>query len=268
MPRGIRTPPFLGSKSGAGRAQALIGVWVNSHIPWEKATSYIEPFAGMLGVLLQRQPVNVELVNDANVNIVNWWQCIRDHPSEMEHLLSHTPNSREEHRRCAEILEGECEPLERARAFTVILQQGLGATMQNYWVPRYTANIERSSNRHFPIRPLADRLRDVQLENKDALDILERTAVRPDAVVYCDPPYPSSASSEGYAHTVDYDGLRERLLAQKGRVAISGQGDEWDELGWEKRTRTVQSPLRSDGVLKERLEAIWMNYVPSQGRLI
>ena len=39
-------------------------------------------------------------------------------------------------------------------------------------------------------------------------------------MIYCDPPYPTSSTSLGYAHNVDRAGLREALLAQRGRVAI------------------------------------------------
>ena len=53
-------------------------------------------------------------------------------------------------------------------------------------------------------------------------------------MIYADPPYPTAAAAHLYARTVDFDRLAETLLAQQGKVAVSGYGDEWDSLGWER----------------------------------
>ena len=46
-----RTLPNYGGKRGYGIAE-----WIASHLPWDSDSCYIEPFAGMAGVLFARQP--------------------------------------------------------------------------------------------------------------------------------------------------------------------------------------------------------------------
>ena len=45
----------------------------------------------------------------------------------------------------------------------------------------------------------------------------------PDAVIYCESPYPTS-DIEPYGVTTDYAELTEALLSQAGSVAVSGYG--------------------------------------------
>lgn len=64
-----------GGKSGNG---AGVGRWIADQLPWRYSSCYVEPFAGMLGVLLQRKPVQTEIVNDSDERVVNWWRVVRD----------------------------------------------------------------------------------------------------------------------------------------------------------------------------------------------
>ena len=52
--------------------------WIRSRLPVRSA--YVEPFAGMLGVLLARPRVSVEVVNDLDGRVVNWWTQVRGPP--------------------------------------------------------------------------------------------------------------------------------------------------------------------------------------------
>ena len=63
-------------------------------------------------------------------------------------------------------------------------------------------------------------------------------------MVYVDPPYDNTIGTEGaYRHGVDRDALLDVLRVQRGRVAISGYGDEWDALGWERHEYETVSLL-------------------------
>ena len=107
---------------------------------------------------------------------------------------------------------------------------------------------------------LQKRIRDVQLECGDAVKLLGKLAALDYAVIYCDPPY-AQADKRYYAHDVDRAALADVLIAQQGRVAIGGYGDEWDALGWQRHERrtTLSSHLRDQ---PERVEVLWTNYSP------
>lgn len=71
------TLPYLGGKSI--RANSGLGAWIVSLLPPPSSgQTYIEPFAGMLGVLLQRTPAGTEIVSDADGRIIAFWRELRD----------------------------------------------------------------------------------------------------------------------------------------------------------------------------------------------
>ena len=70
-----RTLTYYGGKRGYGKAE-----WIASFLPWHSDSCYVEPFAGMAGVLFARQPVKVEVLNDLNQRVVNWLRVVRDEP--------------------------------------------------------------------------------------------------------------------------------------------------------------------------------------------
>ncbi len=59
-------------------------------------TCYCEPFAGGLAILLAKDASRVEVVNDINSDIVNFYRCVRFHPDELIKDLQFVLNSREE----------------------------------------------------------------------------------------------------------------------------------------------------------------------------
>ena len=60
---------------GGKNPQRGVPHWINSLLPSTKeCTLYVEPFCGMMGVLLSRQESFCEIVNDANERVVNWWR--------------------------------------------------------------------------------------------------------------------------------------------------------------------------------------------------
>ena len=237
------------------------GPWVNSHLPHR--SGYVEPYAGMLGVLLSRPPAKTEIVNDINDHIVNWWRCMRDATDELERLVSLTPRSRTEFRDSQKMLaEGRGTKMERALAMHVVLAQGINARTDGNgsWAYRLSSRV---SNPWVPSKfaQIAKRMAEVQLENKDALKVLEFTASVDDVVVYCDPPYHTAARR--YAENeVPIDALTDALLSQRGCVAISGYRDEWDHLGWRVEEVPASCTIYGSAGKSNRTERLWMNYPP------
>ena len=81
-----------------GKNDRKIGSWVASQLPPPTGNQlYVEPFAGMLGVLLRRHPAGVEVVNDLDGRIINFWRAVKDAPDELADRIDATPYSRTEY---------------------------------------------------------------------------------------------------------------------------------------------------------------------------
>jgi len=86
---------YHGGKSGAAIGSGSLGSWIADQLPPPTPQQlYVEPFAGMLGVLLQRQPAGKEIINDLDDRISDFWRAVRYHPEQLEWMLRWTPLSR------------------------------------------------------------------------------------------------------------------------------------------------------------------------------
>lgn len=262
----LKKPFYHGSKS----PYSVLGRWITSLIPWDYDTTYVEPFAGMLGILLGRQPVRGEIVNDLDGNLYNWWCVVRDEPDELSRLISATPRSRQGLADAYKIVDNpsNAPPVRRALALHVVLEQGIYRRMDSK--PTWNIRVKPSGVRQdliwtgAEIYPLACRLRHVQIENRDALDVLERVCEESDAVVYCDPPYPTADTTPYRERKFDIKRMADKVSNAKATVAISGYNDEWDMLGWERREHSINTAtIHGREVRKcERTEVLWTNYAP------
>ena len=264
---------WRGGKSAHGRTG--VGRWIADQLPQDINVLYCEPFSGMCGILLARPRSKWELINDIDERVANWWTVLRDQPDEFHRQLMATPSARVVHARArSEVADLSLPPVRRAIAFTVLALQcypAAGVEKPSGW---YNHALDTNFYRNWDgglrnsVATLAARLRDIAIECDDAVNVLARVARREDAVVYVDPPY---AQTDGYAHDVDRAALADVLLAQRGRVLVSGYGDEWDGLGWRKTSRrTVVTHLALGGKSAEesaRVESTWANYPPVNPRL-
>lgn len=166
---------YYGGKAGYGSA-----VWIASQLPWEFETTYVETHGGMFGVGLVREPVRCELFNDLDERVVNWWRVLRDEPERFGWAVQCTPNSRAEFERA--LLRQDDPSLsdfDRALAFHVCVLQcinsGSNAAGASSWRRRkrprgaYRGLGRWGSGR---VQLLAERLYSVQLEQRDAVDLL------------------------------------------------------------------------------------------------
>ena len=283
MGKSVPSPPrYNGGKNVLSPTRT--GKWITTLLPYDARGIYCEPFAGMLGVLLQRPPARYEIVNDADEQVITFWRVLRERPDALRRALELTPPSLREYERALDTLDlewggraehhvrasrrsaplsGSVDELEVARAFAVVQQQP--HLPRGAWLPNFSSNWDGDWTRglasHVPA--LAARLRGVQLACEDALRVLARVAERDDAVVYCDPPYAgTSGYVDAYAHVVN-DAARARLAdvlrSAQGKVAVSGYGDEWDVLGWERHEHPTITANGARGVW-ERTEVLWTNF--------
>ena len=231
----------------------------------------MEPFAGMLSILLNRRPVDIEIMNDANGNIVNYWRVLRDRPGELERKLELTPWAKEEYLHCCANAE-EGDDVERARKFVVRVAQGmLKSDKQNSWILITTGNFVRGYMMLKPgqIKALAERIKALQIDAaRDACDFLERIFeknwVKRELLIYCDPPYQVESSDDVYTKSLDFERMKDilRNAPEHAKIAISGYPGDYDDLGWRLERKKVKhfSAGPRTGERPDRLECLWMNY--------
>jgi DNA adenine methylase len=100
-----------------------------SHLDWllpllPRTHIFCEAFAGSASVLLNREPSPVEILNDIDGDITNFFQILRDRPAELIEKLYLTPFSREEFKKAIDARgRKDLDPVERARLFFVRAEQ-------------------------------------------------------------------------------------------------------------------------------------------------
>ena len=236
LKNGLRTLPYIGGKSNFGGP----GKWIAEQLAQYSTRTYIEPFCGMLGVLLRRDRAPIEIINDKDGRIVNFFRVVRDMPDEFVRLLSLTAyKSREEWEWARSALDHD-SPVHRALAIFICLRNSLPSTL----APRADYITTGGSGRWVlpdDVYALAERLRDVRIDSGDANKKLRKWKQRPDTLIYCDPPYPSTL---GYGVTFCADEFVSTILTgtTRAHLVVSGYSHSWPALkgpGWRQITKRI-----------------------------
>lgn len=227
---------------------------------------YVEPFAGSLAVLLAKRQSRHEVVNDLDHNLMTFWKVLRDSPTELARVCMLTPHSRVERNLAKHITAGASD-LERARLVWSALVQGRTGTLANTGWRHARSAVDGRMLRSYVqrIETVAERIRDVSLECRPAVAIIEKYGSDETTLIYADPPYLGSVRRHNYK--IEMTGekahreLGEVLHGCRATVVLSGYHSElYDSLydGWfrvELDARTTQGSLQR----VERTEVLWSN---------
>ena len=200
-----------------------------SNIPEHK--SYLEPYFGSGAVLFNKPPSPIETINDLDDDVINLFQCIRDHSQQLAAMIAATPYSRKVYDSQFSIVSKD--PVDKACAFLIKCWHGYGfktSGIKTGWKRAKTGR-ERAYNLsnwyHLPewIEEIAERLRNIQIEHKPALDLI-REFDSPDSFFYLDPPYLlNTRSAKQYQHEMteeDHIQLLETIVHCSAQIMISG----------------------------------------------
>ena len=235
--------------------------WIISYFP--RHHSYLEPFFGSGAVLFNKPRSNIETVNDLDNNVVNLFECIRENPQKLAQMLYMTPYAREVYESAfKEISE---DKFEAALNFYIRLRtNGEKVGWKNDVQGRERSYASQDwCNLPGKIMQAAERLRGVQIENRPAVELIERFNFK-NVLIYCDPPYMlKTRHGKQYRCEMDdndHEILLRLLLQHKGPVLISGYDTElYDNMlaGWNRYETTAYSQVCS-----KKRELLWMNYDP------
>ena len=263
-------PPF-----GYYGAKQRISAQITSKLPRHNA--WVEAFCGSAAITLAKPAAPIEVINDLDGNVINLFTQLREQPDALCRAVALTPYAREEFR-VARLGEAVKDPLERARRFLVATMMTVNGTAGSIgcgfsFSPSYARNgrearVNRWYNLPERLAPVAERLRNVRIENRDARDLVREFQNRPATLIYMDPPY-FVKRDHGYAIDAREETFHRELLeiCQKSRAMLLVSGyanDLYDSVltrdaGWERVT--IKTHTRgTTGKDYARTEVLWKNF--------
>ncbi|MEO1050206.1 MAG: DNA (cytosine-5-)-methyltransferase [Bacteroidota bacterium] len=211
-----------------GGKQRLVSL-ILSLIPDHKL--YCEPFVGGAAVFFGKEPSEMEVINDLNGEVVNFYRVCHSDFKKLEKLIRSTPHSRQIHRETHDILKqtGKHDQITRAWAFWVQTNMSFSARVFGGYAYERKSNgtLKRFVNKKLAFnKEVCERLSMVDIENNDALQVIKSRDTK-DSFFYCDPPYFNSNMGhyKGYSEN-DFEELLKTLSSIQGKFLLSSYPSE------------------------------------------
>jgi DNA adenine methylase len=185
-------------------------------------TTYVEPFAGGAQVFFHKQPSAVEVLNDLDFEVVNFFRICQWHYQELVRLLEYVPVSRKLHSLMLNTTVETLTDVQRAARFLYLQKTSFGGLILNQ---KFHYGITQAPNYNptrIPelIEKTHRRLQRVQIESLPYEQILEKYD-RPTSFHYLDPPYFQRKLYKFNFSEADFQGLKERLARIRGKFILS-----------------------------------------------
>lgn len=228
---------------------------------------YVEPFMGGGAVFFAKEPAKVELINDKNGEVVNFYNVVKTRFPELKALVDATLHSEKQQKEAKHIYfhPDDFDEVRRAWALWVLSHQSFYSILGNTWKcskVRSTA-VQLLARRDSFTDAYCARLERTSIFCRDALDVI-RKANRDDAFHYVDPPYFNADMGHCAGFTIeDFKALLDTLANVRGKFMLSSYPSdvlrEYTQAhGW--RTYEYQLPRSAGGGSK--VEVLTLNYTP------
>lgn len=243
--------------------------YIISLMPKHKA--YLEPYFGSGAVFFNKDKAIVETINDIDGRLINMFKQMRDNKQELIEKVSLTPFSRAEYEQSKVISNDDVED---ARRMLVRCWFAVGGKTNadvgwrrniNWNGPYNTYEWKDMPNR---IMGAADRLKDAQIESKNAIELINEHVNDKDVLIYADPPYlDSTRVSKHYENEMtneDHLVLLNVLKLHTGPVLLSGYDSDLykkELTGWYQVTRETKIGINNKNK-RTAEEVVWCNFEP------
>lgn len=261
---GMRAPlPYYGGKQ---RLSSRLVAMLPEH------DVYCEPFAGAAAVFFAKKPSRLEVLNDHDDRIINFFRVLRDPVRSVEliSLLELVPYSRREFddARAGNMSEG----IEGAANYAITLSFSFSAQLGTGWsyckapyknTPHGPVWVHRVAR----LRAAAQRIRMAQIDAIDAAACIELYD-SPLTCFYVDPPYPGANQGHYRGYTQEaFDSLCDLLDNIRGKFLLScydnpAPPDHWGRVEFKAYASASAAGTTRYGGEKQRgrTEVVWTNF--------
>lgn len=241
-------------------------------MPEHKA--YVEVFGGAAGVLLRKPRSRIEVYNDLDSQVFNFFRVLRDREmkTRLIEAVDLTPFSREEFEMA---YEPAPDAVEAARRFVARTAMGHGTSSMDPSDSNGFRSCDIRAGKSYArewagipaaIAAAADRFQSVTIENLDYRKLIPKFD-DPETLFYVDPPYPLSTrqnGGKGYVHEMsdhDHRQLAWLLKSAKAKILLSGYSCRlYDELYSDWRRDEKKTTANGQVGAVPRTEILWANF--------
>lgn len=214
------------------------------HFPNHKC--YAEPFVGAAHIIANKEPVDCEIVNDIDGELVNFLIMARSETKELMEKCEALPYSREMYERWKRA-EPPNDEMSRAVRFFYLNRSGIakgnadsGLCTNTGWRHSHSTNTARAYyNAVDSIKEFSERMKNVMIDCRDFREII-RVYDAPHTLFYVDPPYIGREKYYAGGFTEqDHRDLAELLGKVEAKVILSYYDDPMlDEMysSWNRET--------------------------------
>ncbi|WP_442795297.1 DNA adenine methylase [Pelobium manganitolerans] len=232
---------------------------------------YCEPFLGGAAVFFAKPPSTVEVLNDTNRELINFYRVVQNDFVSLEKMIRITLHSRDLFEEASVIYNHPrmFNEIKRAWAVWVLSCQGFAGQLDSSW--GYERKSDKTgkkiiNNRDRFTEDYAIRLQNVQLECADALYVI-KSRDSESSFFYCDPPYVGSDCGhyDGYTD-MDFEALLTLLASIKGKFLLSSYPNKTlqafvKQNGWHQWSiEQSVSVNNKGGKRKAKTEVLTANY--------
>ena len=193
--------------------------------------TYIEPFVGGGAIFWAKPKSDVEIINDTNRELINFYEIIQNEFVELEKMIRISLHSRSLHNDATVIYNNPhmFSRIKRAWAVWVLAAQSFSSMLDGTWgydkVKGTTSQKITNKRDSFTI-DYSIRIQNVQIECTDAIRIITNRD-HEGAFIYCDPPYYNSDCGHYDGYTLDdFETLLKTLSNVKGKFLMSSYPSE------------------------------------------
>jgi DNA adenine methylase len=232
-------------------------------------TTYCEPFVGGAAVFFAKKRSHVEIINDTNRFVVNFYRQCQMNFDALQERIRMTLHARSAYDDAMDIYRSPDHlcytDLDKAWAFWVTTNMGFACSIGTWGYGTEDNKRENSicRKRENFTQEVSDRLKTTQIDCRDALYVIQMRD-RVETFYYCDPPYFNSNMGHygGYTES-DFRNLLTVLSEIKGKFLLSSYPSELltefiKRHGW--KTKTIDTTIAASRKRKAKTEVLTWNY--------
>lgn len=233
---------------------------------------YCEPFFGGGAVFFEKPKAGVEVINDTNEMLINFYSVCRKKFKDLQEMVRDTLHSEAMFNKARDIYRSrlQANDIEKAWALWVMANECHAGSLYGGWkfcngtAGTHFGKVLKNKRENFN-RQLYERLSEVQISCRDALTVIKNRD-GPETFFYLDPPYPGAVQGHYYGYTEkDLADLLAILAKLKGRFILSNYWTETlrvavEKNGWNYKEIKVTTHTAANTNQRESIEVLVFNY--------